>query len=209
MSKWQTINGLPEPIQTCFLDFTFIHRHSVIQDVAFKPHNYSLYCLQIHYLKYSMSNLCTMENCVVCYLLTSSNPYILHRKVCVNELTVKTFSRNLACQNTRHIHTLHILTIRKQMYTTICTHAWQSDRALSVWWQYRILAWLRWRRQRQEWNCQQLGVTGSWDGEDGKRDSKVDGTQSLCPSVYLTLPRPCASLFHPPLFSFVLSYHSF
>lgn len=108
-----------------------------------------------------------------------------------------------------HPHTLHILTIRKQMYTTICTHAWQSDRALSVWWQYRILAWLRWRRQRQEWNCQQLGVTGSWDGEDGKRDSKVDGTQSLCPSVYLTLPRPCASLFHPPLFSFVLSYHSF
>lgn len=57
--------------------------------------------------------------------------------------------------------------------------------ALRVWWQYQVLVWLRWRRQRQDGGCHQLWVTGSWGGEGGGSDSWVHGMQSIPLSVYV------------------------
>lgn len=139
------------------------------------------------------------------YLLAWSNPWaFLRMGACqVNRQSERLFSRRLACQiaDTR-AHTLtHILSaarghIPNQVHTRIYTHiaVYWFDMAHRLWWQYQVLVWLRWWRQRQDGGCHLLWVTGrrgKWGG-GGVREVEwqLSSWHAVYPSVELCFCLP-------------------
>lgn len=140
------------------------------------------------------------------YLLAWSNPWaFLRMGACqVNRQSEILFSRRLACQiaDTRTHTDTHILCaarghIPNQVHTRIYTHiaVYWFDMVHRLWWQYQVLVWLRWWRQRQDGGCHLLWVTGSrggWGGSGEVRewgDSWVHGMQSIPLSGYVFVSR--------------------
>lgn len=80
--------------------------------------------------------------------------------------------------------------------------------ALRVWWQYQVLVWLRWRRQRQDGGCHQLWVTGSWGGEGGEGGGGEVTAEfmacSLYPSVCLCVCLTFSLSVSPSIYLFLM-----
>lgn len=68
--------------------------------------------------------------------------------------------------HTHLIHPFHSKRSPTQPGTPKHTHSlilYQFDLVLRLWWQYQLLAWLRWWRHRKAGGCHPMWVTGTWD----------------------------------------------
>lgn len=71
-----------------------------------------------------------------------------------------------AYTHTHLIHPFHSKRSPTQPGTPKHTHSlilYQFDMVLRLWWQYQLLAWLRWWRHRKDGGCHPMWVTGTWD----------------------------------------------